>query len=81
MQKILKNFTACILHHAVMGDSKLLDGNQLAEKLFQIEPLLFRIAGCPIFQTKDSKFVFALAFIYFYMNFFSLYMRIAASVV
>lgn len=71
MQKILTNFPACILQHAVTGDSKLLDGNQVVEKRFQFEPLLFHIAGCPIFQTKDSKFVFALAFICFYMIFFA----------
>jgi len=47
-----------------MEDSKVLDGNQVVEKWFQIQPLLFRIAGCPIFQAKNSKFVFALAFIF-----------------
>jgi hypothetical protein len=52
-----------------MEDSKLLDANKAVEKRFRFQQLLFRIAGCPIFPAKESKLVFALSFICFYMNF------------
>jgi hypothetical protein len=57
-----------------MGDSKLLDVNKVVEKRFRFQQLLFRLAGCPIFQTKESKFVFALSVISFYMNFVAVLM-------
>jgi hypothetical protein len=63
-----------------MGDSKILDGNQVVAKRFRFQQLLFRIAGCPIFQTKESKYVFALSFFCFYMNFVAIIMDMCMNI-
>jgi hypothetical protein len=52
-----------------MKHNELLHGNLVAEKRFRFHQFMFRIAGCPIFHTKESKVVFALSFVCFYMNF------------
>jgi hypothetical protein len=57
-----------------MAENKVLHEDQVTENRFRFHQLMFRVAGCPIFRSKESKLVFALSFICFYMNFVAILM-------
>lgn len=48
----------------------------LVENRFSFHNFMFRIAGCPIFKTRESNLIFALSFICFYINFLAIIMDI-----
>lgn len=57
-----------------MEDKKLLHEHLLAETRFWFQNFLFRIAGCSIFQMRESNMMFALSFVCFYLNFIAIIM-------
>lgn len=57
-----------------MKEKKLFQKQLLVENRFWFHNFMFRIAGCPIFKSRESSVMFVLSFICFYMNFVAILM-------
>jgi fumarate reductase subunit D len=57
-----------------MEDKKLLQQRLLVETRFWLQDLMFRIAGCSIFETREANVMFVFSIICFYLNFVAIIM-------